>query len=285
MDPDPAGLEASADVEANAFERRRWNDERWTRVWPRRERLTRAVTPFLLDAAELRPGERVLEIGSGAGAATLDIWREVTPGGRVVAADISAPLTTIAAQRAREAGAANVTFAVADVQREALAGGPFDAALSQFGVMFFDEPQTAFANVARHLRADGRLAFVCWQPVHANPWYLPAALEPLLPPPPPPAPGKSPTGPFALADATRVVSLLGRAGFRDVEVRPQELVVELDPDDLVDDDQLRFMGIPEERLGEATAIVERHLAAFELRPAGRALPLAFFLVRGRRASP
>ncbi len=46
---------------ANEFERRRWNDERWAALWPRRERLTDKVTAYLLAAVALRPGDRVLE--------------------------------------------------------------------------------------------------------------------------------------------------------------------------------------------------------------------------------
>jgi hypothetical protein len=52
-------------VEANEGQRQWWNDERSVEMWPKRERLTDAVTAFLLDAAALQPGERVLDVGSG----------------------------------------------------------------------------------------------------------------------------------------------------------------------------------------------------------------------------
>ena len=93
------------------------------------------------------------------------------------------------------------------------ARAPFDAAVSQFGVMFFDEPVTAFANIRRHVAPSGRLAFACWQPVERNPWFIGPALAGLAPPPPPPAPGKSPTGPFSLSDPERVDEILSGAGW------------------------------------------------------------------------
>ena len=66
---------------ANEHERRRWNDEGWVAVWPKRERLTDAITPYLLDALALRPGERVLDVGSGGGKATIAAARAVGPDG------------------------------------------------------------------------------------------------------------------------------------------------------------------------------------------------------------
>ena len=88
-------------------ERRRWNDERWAAVWPKRERLTDAVTAFLLEAAALEPGERVLDVGSGGGRSALAAARAVGRSGAVVGAEISPPLSALAAGRAREAGLAN----------------------------------------------------------------------------------------------------------------------------------------------------------------------------------
>ena len=140
----------------NEFERRRWNDERWVAVWPKRERLTDAISDYLLDAAALRRGERVLDIGCGGGKTSMAAARLVGGEGMVVGADFSAPLSQLAGQRAAEAGLDNVDFRVLDVQTDTIEGGPFDVAISQFGVMFFDEPITAFRNVRAQLRPGGR---------------------------------------------------------------------------------------------------------------------------------
>ena len=80
-------------MQTNEAQRRRWNDEYFASLWPRNERLTDHVTPLLLDALALQAGERVLDVGSGGGRATLEAARAVGPGGSAVGADVSAPLS------------------------------------------------------------------------------------------------------------------------------------------------------------------------------------------------
>ena len=61
----------AADDETNAAERRRWNDDYWASVWPKREQLTSAITDILLGHLELVDSERTLDIGSGGGTTTI----------------------------------------------------------------------------------------------------------------------------------------------------------------------------------------------------------------------
>jgi SAM-dependent methyltransferase len=262
-------------VGANEFERRRWNDERWAALWPRRERLTDKVTAYLLAAVALRPGERVLEVGSGGGKAALAAADAVGSTGAVVGADLSAPLNRLAELRAREAGANNVGFCLADVQTDKLEGGPFDVAMSQFGVMFFDEPIIAFANIRAHLKREGRIVFACWQSSEQNPWFFAPAVAPFVPPPPEPEPGKRPTGPFALADPEQTTAILQAAGFTDVRRTPHEIDVEAPEDSIVDEAQLAFMGVPEEKLSAAKVAVDEHMQRFRIDAQLSRFPLAF----------
>ena len=93
--------------------------------------------------------------------------------------------------------------------------GAHDVVVSKFGVMFFSDPLAAFTNLARALRADGRLALLVWRDLTENEWAhrLREALaaERDLPAPPPGVPG-----PFGLADPDRIRALLTDAGFVDL---------------------------------------------------------------------
>lgn len=259
----------------NEAERARWNDDQWTAVWPRRERLTDAVTAFVLDAVALKPGERALDVGCGGGRTSLAAGRAVGPGGTVVGADLSVPLNALALRRAHEADVENVTFCVVDMQTDTVQGGPFDAALSQFGVMFFDEPVTAFANIRGLLKPGGRIAFACWQDVARNPWFFAPVIADLLPPPPVPAPGKSLTGPFALSDAARTAEILREAGFEEVDATAHELAVDVPADSVLDEAQFAFMGITPDKMAIARTAVDEHMRQFVVSPTLSRFPLAF----------
>jgi len=224
----------------------------------------------------------VLEIGSGTGKLAADVARLVAPGGAVVGADISERLVSLARSRAAGLGLRNVTFALADAQTDEIGGGPFDAVVSQFGVMFFDQPAVAFANVARHVIGGGRLVFACWQGVEDNPWHVASALAPYQAPPPPPAPGRRLTGPFALGDRDRVAELLGSAGWEDIERTPHARTEVVGRAAIVGDDELLFLEVAPTDMAAARAAVGRHLARFERADGDLEIPIAFQIFSARR---
>ena len=135
---------------ANEAETKRWNDERWAAAWPQRERLTEAVRRICLPPPARRRASESATSAAAAAALTIALagsGRGLTA--RSVGYDISAPLLDLARRRPTEAGVANVRFVEADVQAGGWDEAPFDLAVSQFGVMFFDEPTAAFAAIRR----------------------------------------------------------------------------------------------------------------------------------------
>jgi SAM-dependent methyltransferase len=184
--------------------------------------LDRQIAPLGLESLRvLAPaaGERVLDIGCGCGHTTVDLATRVGRAGVAVGIDISAPMLEIARRRVLPDSAGRVEFLQIDAQIADLGQGTFDAVYSRFGVMFFADPVTAFTNVRRSLRSGGRLGFICWRALAANPWMnepLEAA-RPFLPPlaaPDPTAPG-----PFAFANDDRVRAILSDSGFAEIEIR------------------------------------------------------------------
>jgi SAM-dependent methyltransferase len=246
-------------VPSNDAERQRWNDAYWTSAWPRRERLTSLVTDLLVDRLAPAPGERILDVGSGGGTATLAIAARVASG-RVIGADISEALVALATRRASESPGLNVSFTLTDVQCDEIDGAPFDAVASQFGVMFFDDPVRAFANIRAHVVPGGRFVFACWRSIQENPWALGPRLAPFVDPPAAPEPGASPTGPFALADSAATRLLLESAGWSHVEREVHDVVTVVERDIIVDDEYLVFVGVRPTDLDEVRRVVADHLA-------------------------
>jgi SAM-dependent methyltransferase len=205
---------------ANREQAEHWNSPEQSGEWvTHQERYDRMLDPFtdvLLDAVRLSPGELVLDVGCGCGATTLAAARSVAPGA-AVGVDLSVPMLARARQIAAQAGVANASFEEGDAQVCSF-GNTFDAVISRLGVMFFEDPVVAFANLRAATKPGGRLAFVCWQSLLDNEWLLvPAAAMTAhiqLPDlPDPQAPGM-----FALSEPDRVRQVLGQAGWDDVAV-------------------------------------------------------------------
>lgn len=202
-----------------------WNGEAgasWTRNQERVDRFLAPITAKVLDAAKPAKGEAILDIGCGCGETTLALAEAAGPAGKVTGVDISAPMLERARERAAAKGLAP-EFIKADAASYDFTPESFDLVFSRFGVMFFDEPAAAFANIRKAMKPGGRLSFVCWREAKENEWVfrpLVAAL-PHITPPEPPAPGAP--GPFAFADEGHVRGLLEEAGFDKVHLDPLDL--------------------------------------------------------------
>jgi SAM-dependent methyltransferase len=173
-----------------------------------------------LQALSPAASEKIVDIGCGCEDTTLDLSVRVGPTGRVVGVDISVPMLETARRRTPPKSPARPEFRRLDAQSGYLGRELFDAAFSRFGVMFFSDPVAAFENIRASLKPGGRLVFVCWRSLAANPWMnepLEAA-RPYLPHAP--ETDQAAPGPFAFADAARVRSILEAAGYRSVTIQP-----------------------------------------------------------------
>lgn len=197
--------------------------DRAGKVWVEQQalldRLYAPIAKVVVDRADLRAGERVLDIGCGAGATTFEAAWRVGPQGLAVGADISGALLQLARQRAGEAGLEGVDFVQADAQTHVF-DPPFDAIISRFGVMFFPDPFAAFQNLRRAVRPGGRLVFASWRSAEDNaiagvPLEAAAPFLPSVPVFEKDAPGR-----FGLADPGRTRTILEAGGWRNVRIEP-----------------------------------------------------------------
>ncbi len=204
-------------ADANAAQAEYWASQAGHQ-WIVREALLDAlllpVLTRMLHHATLQPGDAVIDIGCGTGASCFAAAAAVGPTGRVTGVDIAAQLVDRARIRAADAGIENTRFIVADAQTHAFAPASANVLISRFGVMFFDDPVAAFANMAQALGPGGRLVFAAWPPASQVPWFSipvaaavarlgkPAAADPDAP------------GPMAFQDPERVLAMMADAGLR-----------------------------------------------------------------------
>ena len=215
---------------ANAEQAAFWSQlaPTWLELEDQMEQVSGPAGLLAMERLGLTPGQHVVDLGCGSGRTTLELASRVGAKGGVVGVDIADEMLERGRERAAQIGVSTVEFLNADVQVQDLGTKRFDAAYSRFGVMFFEDPVAAFANVRRALRPEGVLSFVCWQSVFDNEWMLiPGVAVASVTGSLPPMPGPGEPGPFSLADPDRVQSVLSEAGFTHVDVmaHADELVI------------------------------------------------------------
>ncbi|MGH9274169.1 MAG: methyltransferase domain-containing protein, partial [Acidimicrobiales bacterium] len=204
----------------------------------RRDAVLAPVADALLAAARLTAGEDVLDVGCGCGITTLAAAEVVAPGA-ATGLDLSEPMLDLARQRAQHDP---ITFVQADAQTYRFDTDAYDAIISRFGTMFFDDPVAAFANLAAATRPTGRLCLATWQPLAANDWLLiPGAA--LLRYGSLPDTGGTAPGMFAQANPVVVTEVLAAAGWREVIVDPVTVSLRLGSDAAEATDYLADTGI------------------------------------------
>jgi len=139
----------------------------WLEAAPGLEASFQEVFKALFDAAELKSGEHVLDVGCGTGPTLLTAAEAVGETGRLVGIDVAPPLVARAAERVPS----RVDLIVGDAGSYAYDEGTFDAIIANFGIMFFQDNLAAFRNLRRAVKQGGRMAATVWATPPENPWF------------------------------------------------------------------------------------------------------------------
>ena len=200
-----------------------WNGDagkKWVGEQEKMDQMLNPLSDVAIDIAEPRFDERVMDVGCGCGATSVELARR---GAKVWGIDVSAPMLSRARKRGEEYP--GMVFTEADASSYDFS---FEQQLifSRFGVMFFANPVEAFTNLRSALVPRGRMVFLCWQAANNNEWIsrVGQAVKKFLPEPTDVPDPRAP-GPFAFAEQAYLEGILSQAGFKNVEF--QSLSIDL----------------------------------------------------------
>lgn len=182
------------------------------------------ISDILFDRLKGTPAFNVLDIGCGTGSTSIRLAKTLTQGALVTGIDISKPMLEKAREKATEL--ANVSFVAADAQTYQFEPGKFDAAISRFGVMFFEDPPKAFENLRLAMKPGSQLTFVCWAPYEKNEFFsvplktvldfVPSQYELIANAP----------GPLAFSDKDYLLGILQLSGFSNSHIEAVKTTVD-----------------------------------------------------------
>ncbi len=150
-----------------------WDAERveqWARSQAERDETFGPATEKMLDMANIKAGNRVLDVAVGAGGSTLLAARRVGPNGYVLAIDTSANMLNAAAEAMQGAGLTNVETRVMDGENLDLDPDSFDAVICRFAMSQFSSPPTVLREMHRVVRPEGKVAVLDYSTVDKNPY-------------------------------------------------------------------------------------------------------------------
>ena len=181
------------------------------------------VVEQVIRRAVLRPGNSVLDLGTGTGAVAFKAAPIVGQSGRVTGADISTDMLNLAQERAADLGHANVDFREGGAEAIPAEDVSFDAVLASLSLMYVIDRAAVARECARVLRPGGRFVAAVWaRPEECDIVLFQQTAGRFAPAPPVPG-----VGPGALADTAPFISQLVEAGI-DASVEVESLGFDFD---------------------------------------------------------
>jgi ubiquinone/menaquinone biosynthesis C-methylase UbiE len=216
-------------IEFKAGQRQSWDSvaRGWQKWWKTFENGAQKVSDRLIELADVKPGDKVLDVATGIGEPAISAAKVVGKSGHITATDISSEMLAIAAERARSMGLHEIMdFKQSDAERLELGTNQaFNSIICRWGLMFMPNLDTALSNMVRLLVPGGRLAAAVWSepskvPMISMPISI-ARQELHAPTPTQVIPGQ-----FSLADIDVLRKSLEKAAFSDIKSETITVVFE-----------------------------------------------------------
>lgn len=162
-------------------------------------------------AANIKPGQHVLDVACGTGVLARAAAERVGPTGSVIGLDVNQGMLAVAGKKAPE-----IEWKHGQAEALPFEGGSFDAVISQFGLMFFQDRSAAVHEMERVLQQGGHLAVAVWDTLENTPGYatMTALLSQLFGP----QAAEALHAPYSLGDTETLLSLFDDLNLRDVQV-------------------------------------------------------------------
>jgi ubiquinone/menaquinone biosynthesis C-methylase UbiE len=200
----------------------------WQKWWKTIESGAQTVSDKMVELAQVRAGQRVLDIATGIGEPAITAGKIVGKEGHVTATDISPEMLAIGQERARSLGLqAIMEFVQSDAENLKLkSDDKFDAILCRWGLMFLPNLDTALSNIHGKLASGGRFAAAVWSEPSKVPFIslsMDTARKHLGT-----LPGQGLPGPLSLADADLLKKSFDKAGFVDIQIEKIPVIFAFD---------------------------------------------------------
>jgi ubiquinone/menaquinone biosynthesis C-methylase UbiE len=235
MTSSTTGPSSSSSFDANQYkmaQRQGWDSAAsgWKSWWRVTEKGAQKISDRLVELAEIKPGQKVLDIATGIGEPAVAVAKLVGTGssGHVLATDISPQMLAIAKERVLSLGLQNIIeFRESDIESLELLSSSFDAILCRWGLMFLPNLEGALNYIYSALRNGGKFAASVWSTPSKVP-FIGFPMSIVMRQLEIPQPSSRVPGPFSLADDSLLESSLSKAGFRSIHIERQNVTFEFD---------------------------------------------------------